>query len=313
MAEIFNATFLTGLFVACLRMTVPILYATLGEVYAERSGLVNLGLEGTMLMGAFFGFVGTYFLGNAWLGLLVAIIAGMLFSLIFAFTTVILAVNQVLSGIALNFVAIGLTSFLFRAIFGVTIVPPKVGGFKVVSIPFLSRIPILGEIFFQHQVIVYMAFLLVPVTFVIVYKTQFGLNIRASGENPQALDATGVNVFWVRYQSVLLCGALAATGGAFMSLGSMNMFTEQMISGRGFIALAAVMVGNWKPKGVLFACLLFGFVDALQLRLQAMGYDIPYQFALMLPYVITLIAMVGIVGRLDNPEAIAKPFIKGAK
>lgn len=313
MIEIFTVSFFYKLTIASIRMTTPILFATIGEIYAERSGLVNLSLEGTMLIGAFTGFIATYYFGNPWVGVFVAALSGILFTSIFAFLTINLAVNQILSGIALNFVAIGITGFFYRILFGISSYPPKIEKFAEYFIPYLSNIPLFGKILFQNTPLVYIGFLLIPFTYFFMYKTRWGLYIRTSGENPKALDTMGINVFSIRYLAILICGALTSIGGCYLSIGSLNMFTEEMVSGRGFIALAAVMVGKWNPFGAFFACLLFGTADAFQLRLQAMGFNVPYQFSLMFPYALTLVVMICVVGRLNAPEAIAKPYIKEGK
>lgn len=310
MKDILNMTFIIALLSASIRLSVPILFAALGGMYSERSGVVNIGLEGIMLVGAFAGVVGSYFTGSYWIGALVAIVSGIFISAIFALITVKIKINQIVSGVAINLLAVGLTSFFYRALFGITTVPITVKAFEPINIPILSNIPIIGEIFFKQTVLVYIAFLLVPISYYVFYKTSVGLSIRTVGEHPMAADTVGIPVNKVRTICVLVSGALAGLGGCFLSLGQFNMFVDNMVSGRGFIAVAAVIFGKWNPKGVLMASLIFGIADALQIRIQMSGLNIPYQFLLMFPYLLTVVAVTGIVGRTTSPNALGRPYEK---
>lgn len=310
MKDILNITFIVALLSASIRLSVPILFAALGGMYSERSGVVNIGLEGIMLVGAFAGVVGSYFTGSYWMGALVAMFSGILISALFALATVKIKINQIVSGVAINLLAIGLTSFFYRALFGITTVPITVKAFQPINIPILSSIPIIGEIFFRQTILVYIAFLLVPISYFIFYKTSVGLSIRTVGEHPMAADTVGIPVNKVRTICVLVSGALAGLGGCFLSLGQFNMFVDNMVSGRGFIAVAAVIFGKWSPKGVLLASLIFGVADALQIRMQMSGLGIPYQFLLMFPYLLTVVAVTGIVGRTTSPRALGRPYEK---
>ncbi|WIV12370.1 ABC transporter permease [Proteiniborus sp. MB09-C3] len=310
MDNIFNITFFVALLSASLRLSVPILFAALGGMYSERSGVVNIGLEGIMLIGAFSGVVGSYFSGNQWIGALAAVLSGLLIGALFALITVRIKINQIVSGVAINLLAVGLTSFFYRALFGITTTPITVKAFESVNIPLLSNIPVLGEIFFRQTILVYIAFLLVPISAFILYRTSWGLSIRTVGEHPMAADTVGIPVDKVRTICVLISGALAGLGGSFLSLGQFNMFVDNMISGRGFIAVAAVIFGKWNPKGILMASLIFGVADALQIRLQTAGVAIPYQFLLMFPYLLTVVAVTGIVGRTVSPRALGQPYEK---
>jgi simple sugar transport system permease protein len=225
--------------------------------------------------------------------------------------SITLQVDQVITGITLNILALGLTGFLYRFILGKSMIPPSVTPLPVLTIPGLSRIPVIGPILFQQNIIVYATFFVcVPVSTFILLKTTFGLNLRAVGEYPLAADTVGINVYAMRYMGVLIGGLFSGLGGAFMTLAQLNMFTENMTAGRGFIALAAVIFGKWHPVGAMIATLLFGVADALQLRLQALGLQVPYQFLLMLPYVLTIIALVGVVRRTNAPAALAVPYEK---
>lgn len=310
MKGILNITFLIALLSASLRLSVPILLAALGGMYSERAGVVNIGLEGMMLTGAFAGVVGSYFSGSQWIGVLVAIISGILISLLFSFVTVNIKIDQIVSGVAINLLAIGVTSFLYRALFGITTVPITVKAFDTLNLPILSKIPIIGDIFFKQTVLVYLAFLLVPISSFILYKTSWGLNIRTVGEHPMAADTVGIPVNKVRTICVMLSGVLAALGGCFLSLGQFNMFVDNMVTGRGFIAVAAVIFGKWNPKGILIASLIFGVADALQIRLQIANVGIPYQFLLMFPYLLTVVAVTGMKNKSISPKALGTPYEK---
>lgn len=310
MKDLLTTTFIIALLSASIRLSVPILFAALGGMYSELSGVSNIGLEGIMLIGAFTGVVGSYYTGSYWMGALVAVLCGILIAALFSYITVKIKINQIVSGVAINLLAVGLTSFFFRALFGITTVPITVEAFKPLEIPLLSSIPIIGEVLFKQTALAYIAFLLVPLSAFILYKTAWGLSIRTVGEHPMAADTVGISVNKVRTICVLLSGALGGLGGAFLSLGQFNMFVDNMVSGRGFIAVAAVIFGKWSPKGILLASLLFGFADALQIRIQMSGFNIPYQFLLMFPYVLTVIAVTGIVGRTSSPKALGRPYEK---
>lgn len=309
--DILTQTFLIGVLAAGVRLATPILLAALGEVFAERAGILKISIEGEMLIGALFGFLGTFYLKNLWLGLLIGMGAAALYALIAGVFSITLKVNQVITGITLNILALGLTSFFYRFILGKSFIPPSITPLGVLNIPILSKIPVLGAILFQQNVLVYLTFFVcVPVTTFVLFKTTFGLNLRAVGEYPLAADTVGIHVYRTRYLCVVIGGLFAGLGGSFMTLAQLNMFTENLTAGRGFIAVAAVIFGRWHPVGAMIATLLFGTADALQLRLQALGVNVPYQFLLMLPYVLTIIALVGVVKRTNAPAALAVPYEK---
>ena len=310
MSDILNTTFIIALLSASIRLSVPILLAALGGMYSEKAGVVNIGLEGMMLVGAFAGVVGSYFSGSQWIGVLVAMLSGLLIALLFSFITVTIKINQIVSGVAINLLAIGVTSFLYRALFGITTTPITVKAFESLNIPLLSKIPIVGDILFKQNILVYFAFILVPLSSYMLYRTSWGLNIRTVGEHPMAADTVGIPVVKVRTLCVMLSGILAALGGCFLSLGQFNMFVDNMVTGRGFIAVAAVIFGKWNPKGILIASLIFGVADALQIRLQIANIGIPYQFLLMFPYILTVIAVTGKRGRSVSPKALGTPYEK---
>ena len=269
---------------------------------------MNIGLEGNMLTGALAGFVGAYFTGTPWGGVVCALVFGLIMGLLMAFISVTLRADQVAAGIALNIFALGVTGFFFRYFFDDMLLPPTIEAFEGVHIPVLSDIPFLGPILFQQVVLVYIVLFLVPLMWLLLYRTNFGLNVRVVGEIPEAGESVGIRIAWTRYTCTAIGGMLSALGGAILSLGHMNMFVENMTAGRGFIALTAVIFGRWHPGRTLLATLIFGFADALQLRFQALGFGIPFQFLLMTPYLLTIIVLVGAVGRTDAPAALAIPY-----
>lgn len=310
LSTIFSFVFLTDWLIATIRMATPLLLAALGGIISERAGIVNIALEGMMLMGALFGTVGAHYSGSPWIGALVGTLAGGATALILAYMSINLRSNQVVVAAALNLFCLGVTSFFFRVIFKVTTDPKLVPGFGINPVPFLCDIPVIGHIFFNHTAIVYVAFLLVPVVSFVLFKTTVGLRLRAVGEHPMAADTVGVNVYKVRYVATVIGGLFAGLGGVYLSLGQLNMFMDNMVAGRGFIALAAVIFGGWKPFGALGATLLFGAADALQMRFQALGFQVPYQFMLMLPYILTMAALAGVITKATPPAAEGIPYVK---
>jgi len=302
--------FITNFIAANLRTATPILFAALGELYMERSGIINIGLEGFMLIGALTGSISSYFFNSAWLGVIMAALVCGVLGLIYAFFVVTIKANQVATGIAINIFSLGLTTTIYRSFMGVNTSHTDIASFENISIPLLSKIPILGQSIFNQTILVYLVLMLVPFTYYFLYKTSIGLKIRATGEYPQATDTAGINVFQVRYSATVGGSMLAGVGGAYLSLGLLNMFTENMVAGRGFMALAAVIFGRWNPWGVLGAALFFGFGDALAIRLQVMGSSIPYQFLLMLPYIFTVAVLAGVVGKAISPAALGIPYNK---
>ena len=309
--EIFSQTFIVGVSAAGIRLATPILLAALGEVFAERAGVLKISIEGEMLIGALFGFLGAFYLKSLWIGILIGMAAAAIFSLIAGIMSITLKVDQVITGITLNILALGLTGFFYRFILGKSFIPPSITPLGVLRIPVLGDIPFIGQILFEQNIIVYMAFFVfVPISTFVLFKTRFGLSLRAVGEYPLAADTVGIHVYTIRYLCVGIGGVFAGLGGSFMTLAQLNMFTENLTAGRGFIALAAVIFGRWHPVGAMIATLLFGTADALQLRLQALGVNVPYQFLLMLPYLLTIIALVGVVKRTNAPAALAVPYEK---
>ena len=302
--------FLQGILAATWRMATPILYAAVGEVFSEKAGVINIGLEGVMLIGAFSAYSVAFESGSLWLGLLFAIITGILSGLIFAFFTITIKANQIVVGAAFNMIGLGITGFLYRSMYSNSPVPLNLKTFPSIEIPFLSSIPFFGEVLFQQNIMVYSTLLLVPLATFVLYKTAFGLSIRAVGEHPKAADTVGINVIKMRFVSVMIGTALAAVGGAFLVLAYADQFVEGIVSGRGFIALAVVVFGRWKPWGALWSSLLFGIFYALQLRIQTMpDVNIPYQFLQALPYLATLIVLLGFNKRqVQAPKTLGVPY-----
>jgi simple sugar transport system permease protein len=280
------------LFATTLRMTTPVLFATLGGIFSAHTGIFNVGLEGLMDLGAFFAIVGSVALGNPWAGLVLAVIACVITSFAFAAIHLELKANELIVGLALNIFAYGLTNYMLVAILGATgyYKTPDIAGFQPVHIPLIASIPVLGDLISGHSPLVYLAFISVAIVYVALYKTPWGFHLRSVGENADAAEAVGINTRRMKYIGVVLGGVLCGFGGTFLSLAYLNMFSEGMTAGRGWLALAAVNFGESRPVRSLVATLIFGFADALAIRLQQFG--LPSQIVLMLPYVATLVVLV---------------------
>ena len=300
-----------GFFAALLRIATPLILATLGELYSERSGVLNLGIEGIMLLGAMVGFTAAYFTGNLWFGVLGALAVGAVTGLLMAFLTVVLGVSQHVSGIGTTLLCSGLAFFFYRLVFGQPSSPPNIVPFQPVPIPLLSDIPILGPTIFNQAPLTYIALLAVPLTAWLLYRTPWGLDLRTVGENPRAADAAGVSVWGLRTQALVVGGALMGMAGSFLSISQFNAFTFGVISGRGWVAVALVVFGQWSPWKCAGGALLFAALEALQLRLQAHNVlNLPYQAFLMLPFVMTIIAMALVSRNARAPAALLVPFRK---
>ncbi|MEL6248765.1 MAG: ABC transporter permease [Cyanobacteria bacterium J06648_16] len=299
--------FLADFLAACLRLTVPLAFAALGGLMSERSGILNIGLEGMMLTGAFTSAAVALGIGEPWVAIAIACIVSAGVGLLHAYLCVSLRVNQLVSGLAINLTAAGLTTYGARLLFDTGTV--ELPGIESVRIPILADIPLLGVLFSQ-DVLFYLLMVLLPLTTYGLFHTRWGLSLRAVGNVPQAADTAGVSVVRVRYASVILCGGLCGLAGAYLALVHVGFFTENMSAGKGFIALAALIFGRWHPVATFFACLLFGATEALQLRIQAFGLEIPYQFLAMLPYVTALLALAGIAGNAVPPAALGLPYTK---
>ena len=297
--------FLWPLLGATLRIATPILLGALGETIIERAGILNLGIEGTMLLSAFSGFVAAQVTGSLYVGLAAAIATGIVLSLVLGVLTVTLGVNQHVSGLGITLFATGLALFLFRLMYGGEQVPPKLDhGFP--QLPILTGTPL--EPVFSQYALTYVALILVPIIGWLLYRTAFGLRLRAVGENPEAADTAGINVYQMRYFALIIGGALMGLGGAFLSLAQLGAFSQGLVNGQGWIAIAIVIFGNWQPRKVLAGALLFAGLQALQLRLQAQGVALPYEALLALPYVLTIVAIAFAGRNASYPAALLKPY-----
>lgn len=299
------------LIASTIRLSTPLILAALGGLYSERSGVINIALEGMMLAGAFTAAAVTVFTHSSLIGVLAAVAAGLLVAALHAVATINYRADQVVSGTAINILFLGVPALLSGALFESTgatrqltkdEVLPDVMIFNPDSSPMLASV-------FNQKPIVYLAFLVVGISVYVLYRTRFGLRLRAVGENPEAADTAGVNVRRMRYAGVLISGALAALGGAYLSIGQSSQFTRNMTAGRGFIALAALIFGKWHPVGALMACLLFGFAEAVSIRMQG-NVNIPNQFVLMIPYVLTMVVLAGLIRRADPPKALGVAYAK---
>jgi simple sugar transport system permease protein len=286
---------LISLILATIRQAAPILITAIGGAFSEITGVVNIGLEGMMLMGAFSAAIGAYYTGNPYIGIIAGMVAGGLMAAVHAVLSIKYKGNQTVSGVAINLFASGFTVFMLRVLFN-----------QSGNTPTVPKTPQL----FGMSIIVYIIYILAFIAIFVVYKTVLGLRMRAVGEHPLAADTVGISVEKIRYIGVILSGVFAGLGGAYLSIGALAQFTKNMSAGRGFIALAAVVFGKWNPKGILLASLLFGFADGLQTLVQQYVKSIPPQFIQMLPYVLTLLALAGVVGKAVAPSASGKPYDK---
>ncbi len=308
MNDVFQLSVLAGILTSAIRLATPYLYAAIGEAFSQSSGVVNLGVDGIMLISAYASFFIVLNTGNIWLGLLAGIVVGLLMGLLMSFISVTLKAEQGISGIGLYMFGLGLSSLLFKTTIGTV---KTVTGFQPVKIPLLGDIPMIGDIFFNHSLLVYGAFLLVPLAWWVMEKTTWGLRIKSVGQNPAAADSLGVNVDRVRYTSVCIGAMLAGIAGASLSISLLNLFQDNLTAGQGFIAVALVYFGGWKPVGILWGALLFSTVNAFQLWMQVLGVKIPSDVAIMLPYLLTIAALAITINRVRQPAALNKPFERG--
>jgi ABC-type uncharacterized transport system permease subunit len=294
---------------AAIVSAAPILYAAIGEIFAERSGVLNLGVEGMMLIGAVTGFITVINTGSLWVGVFSAVIVGFIVGLLFAFLTVTLQANQTVSGLAMTLFGTGFSGFIGKPVIGV----PAPLSFQKLQIPILSDIPVIGPVLFNHDILIYALYFIVPLAWLIIFRSKAGLNLRSVGENPGAVDAVGLNVYALRYFYVAIGGAFAGLGGAYLSLAYAPAWLENMTAGRGWIAVALVIFSTWDPVRAMLGALLFGGVDVLGLRMQAIGVTIPSFFIRMLPYIFTIIVLIFATGKVQKsqnprPEAIGFPY-----
>jgi simple sugar transport system permease protein len=314
MSEILSQVFQVGFFAAMVRIATPLVFGTLGELFAERAGVLNLGIEGIMMLAAMAGFSTAFFTGSLWLGVLAAVLTGVAAGALLGLLTVSLGLSQHVSGIGLTLLCSGLSFFFYRLIFGQPSSLPKIAPFEPLALPGLSDLPVLGPILFNQFALVYLAMAVVPAAAFVLYRTPWGLNLRAVGENPQAAYSAGVSVAAVRYQALLVSGALMGLAGAFLCMAQYNAYTFGVISGRGWVCIALVVFGQWNPWKSAAGALLFACIDALQLRLQASSaIHLPYQLFLMLPFVLTIVGMALVSRNARAPAALLQPFRKEAR
>lgn len=300
----------TSLLASTLRISTPLALSSIGEVYSERAGVVNLGLEGQILTGAFAAVLGSYLTGNPYIGVLTGMGAGVLLGLLHALFVVKFRANQVVVGVGMNIFALGLTTIGLQTIWGNRGKSDSVTGLPPIDFGVLGKIPLIGPILNHHTIIVYLMLLIAVVSWFIIFKTTIGLRLRVVGENPKAADSVGIKINPIKYWAVAVGGALSGLAGAYISLSDLSLFSRNMSAGRGFIALAATILGNWNPLGALGGSMIFGFLGALQIRLQATGF--PTQFIQMIPYVLVIIIVAGFVQRVRSPGAVGEIYERGA-
>jgi len=303
----------TSLWAAVLRIATPLIFGVLGALLCERAGVLNLGIEGIMTMGAMTGWLTVYLGGDLWTGLLMAAMSGALIGLLHAILTVPLGLSQHVSGLGITLFASALAYYLYRLIVVVGELPPTIEPFRPIDVPFLSDIPILGPIVFSQTMPTYLALISVVVMAYVLARTPLGLAIRMTGENPHAVEAQGLSPIHIRIGAVVAGSALMAVGGAFLTTAAFNSFFPEMVQGRGWICIALVVFASWRPGKALIGALLFAFFDAYQLRLQTVIEGVPYQMFLMAPYVLSIVALVLVARRAEVPEALMTPYRRGER
>jgi simple sugar transport system permease protein len=314
MEQALEILFTASFWVAAIRIASPLIFATMGELICERAGVLNLGIEGIMTAGAFAGWFTVYAGGDLWTGVLVAALVGAMFGLLHATLTVPLGLSQHVVGIGVTLLASSLTYFIYRLALPEVTSPPKIAPFEPLAIPGLSSIPVIGPALFNQTPLTYLAFATVAIVAWVLYRTPLGLAIRAAGENPAAVEAQGISVTGIRMGAVMVGSALMAVGGAFLTMSAFNSFFFQMINGRGWICIALVVFGSWRPGKALLGAILFAAFDAYQVRLQQLsGGVVPYQVFLMMPYVLSILALVLVARRATYPKALMVPYQKGER
>ena len=308
MAKIISVVFSINTFRAGVRISTPIALAATGGAFSERAGIINIALEGMMLIGAFAGVLGSLFTGSPWMGVLLSVIAGGAIGYVFAFFVVRQRADHVVAGVALNILALGTTTWMMQVLWGSRGSSPIVNGIGEMSIPILGSIPVLGGLFGTHCSLVYLMFALVFAGWLLLFKTPLGLRIRLVGEHPLAADTLGVNVRRIQYGCLALSGSFASLGGTYLSLGHLNWFSMNMSAGRGYMALAANIFGQWNPLGGLLASYLFAYTDAVQMRLQGLNIGVASELIQMLPYILTILVLAGAVIRSRPPAALGMHY-----
>lgn len=306
-----NSIIILAVLASAIRLATPLLLAALGGVFSERSGVVNIGLEGIMIFGAFFSVLFTHITGSAWVGVIASMVFGIVAAALLAVISINLKGNQIIAGTALNLLAAALTAFLLELIWhrsGSTPIGPDMLTSNPIKI--FEKLPFIGDLFKQFTPFIYIALILVFVTHYVLWKTPWGLHVRAVGEHPKAADTVGIGVYKTRWICVLISGVLAGLSGACLSIGTVGLFREGMVAGKGFIALAAMVFGKWHPIGAMGACFFFGVCSAIQIQAQSFGLNVPTEFLAMVPYVATIIVLIGVVGRAVAPKADGQPYEK---
>jgi len=315
MMEILDILLSASFWAAVIRIASPLIFATMGELICERAGVLNLGIEGIMVAGAFAGWMTVYSGGGLWTGVMVAMAAGMLFGLVHATLTVPFGLSQHVVGLGVTLLATSATYFAYRLALPRVTTPPRIEAFQPLPIPWLSDLPVIGPALFNQTPLTYLAFVLVAAVSVVLYRTPLGLALRAAGENPAAVAAQGLSVTGIRMAAVIVGSGLMAVGGAFLTMSAFNSFFFEMVNGRGWICIALVVFGAWMPGKAMLGAVLFGIFDALQIRLQqtALGEDVPYQVFLMMPFLLSILALVVMSRRASVPAALMVPFNKGER
>lgn len=290
-------------------MSTPLLLGSIAEVYAERTGMMICAIEGIFLLGAWGGFVGTYMSGSVVIGLLTAIVLGGLMALLYGYVTVTLRQQQVVTGTAMNILAVGICAFFQRVLFGVPTTPLQIDALPKVAIPLLSKIPFIGDIFFNQNIMTYFAYILIPVAVYVLYKTSLGLTLRSTGENPVAVDVAGINVNRVRFLAVLFAGCLSGLAGSFYTVGYLGMFTTSIIGGRGWIAFAICFLGNWSPMGAVLGTLAFGLADAISIYFRTGSGVVPTELITAVPYILTILLTI-FRSNFNVPAKLGVPYSK---
>jgi simple sugar transport system permease protein len=310
-AQFALSAFVVAWLTASLRLAGPVLLAALGETFAEQSGVLNIGIEGTILLGALTSFLVSYYTGMIWLSLFAAVLVGIAANLLLAWMYVTVRASQVVAGLVFNVLALGVASAVYRKALGNSAVPESIAMFQPLHILFLGNIPVIGPVLFGQTILFYLTIALAFVAHFVLFRTNFGLALRASGENPAAADSAGISVYRMRYAGTLISGAAAGMAGGYLVLAQVGLFRETIVSGQGFIALGIVIFGRWHPLKATVAAMVFGACDALQLSLQIYGTHVPPQLLLALPYIVTILAISGLFGgRAVQPAALMTPYVK---
>lgn len=313
MSTLFDIIASAGLWAAVLRIATPLIFGTLGALLSERSGVLNLGIEGIMTFGAMVGWLAVFNGADLWTGILVAALFGALFGLLHASMTVTLGLSQHVTGLGITLFASSFSYYIFRLTVPLASTPPTITPFQPIAIPGLSDLPFVGPALFTQTAPTYLAIVIALLLGYIIYRTPLGLALRMSGENPHAAEAQGVDPIKVRYGAIMAGSALMAVGGAFLTLSAFNSFFPTMVQGRGWICIALVVFASWRPARALFGALLFAFFDAFQLRLQAVLGDVPYQIFLMMPYILSIVALAVMARRARVPQALMQPYRRGER